>query len=104
MPKRKAEPHPVAVAARVAARERQDAKNRLQAEELARRKLEKKVASLTAQKMCEDCGEKRPNWGLMEEKKKRWCGPCAKSHEGAVYIENAPALLPCWLPRNALTT
>ena len=76
----------VLVAARVAAREQQDAKNRLQAEELARRKLEKKVASLTAQKMCEDCGEKRPNWGLMEEKKKRWCGPCAKSHEGAVYI------------------
>ena len=79
----------VLVAAWVAAREQQDAKNRLQAEELARRKLERKarkVSSRTAW-MCEDCGMKHSSFGHLDDHKKRWCGTCAQSHEGAVRVQ-----------------
>eukprot|EP01046_Picozoa_sp_COSAG06_P052466 COSAG06_NODE_8817_length_2064_cov_1.856489_1_plen_278_part_10 len=38
--------------------------------------------------MCEDCGQKHASFGLPRAtwtgKKKRWCGSCAKGHEGAV--------------------
>eukprot|EP01051_Picozoa_sp_SAG22_P010355 SAG22_NODE_928_length_6464_cov_2.852789_1_plen_230_part_00 len=31
---------------------------------------------------CEDCGLKHSSFGLPEEKKRRWCGACAKNHPG----------------------
>ena len=34
---------------------------------------------------CEDCGLKRPSFGLAAEgKKMRWCSGCSKAHAGAV--------------------
>jgi hypothetical protein len=32
---------------------------------------------------CEDCFVKRPNFGILPDKKRRWCGPCAKAHPGS---------------------
>jgi hypothetical protein len=35
--------------------------------------------------MCEDCGIKRANCGVLEgERKVRWCGSCAERHKGGV--------------------
>ena len=36
--------------------------------------------------LCEDCGQKYPNFGLAAEKRRRWCGGCAASH-GAVNLD-----------------
>ena len=36
--------------------------------------------------MCADCGLKRSSFGLPSEKRKRWCGPCAKAYPGAINI------------------
>ena len=33
-------------------------------------------------RLCEDCGLKKPNFGLPAEGKKRWCAGCAKGHAG----------------------
>ena len=40
--------------------------------------------------MCEDCKAKHAGFGLGADKKKRWCGKCAKSHEGAMYLASGP--------------
>ena len=35
--------------------------------------------------MCEDCGLKRPSWGLPDAGNKyRWCSDCAEQHSGVV--------------------
>eukprot|EP01046_Picozoa_sp_COSAG06_P080508 COSAG06_NODE_27785_length_586_cov_1.291581_1_plen_119_part_00 len=34
-------------------------------------------------KRCEDCQKKRPNFGMPEERKARWCHGCSQKHEGA---------------------
>ena len=34
----------------------------------------------TENRKCEDCGLKQANFGLPNEKKKRWCAPCGKPH------------------------
>jgi hypothetical protein len=39
---------------------------------------------------CEDCDKKGRGFGLPAERKKRWCGGCAKRHEGAVYYTSWP--------------
>ena len=33
-------------------------------------------------KMCEDCGKKRPHYGLTDMGKPQWCADCAKDQEG----------------------
>eukprot|EP01050_Picozoa_sp_SAG11_P023785 SAG11_NODE_4887_length_1733_cov_1.990208_2_plen_319_part_01 len=43
-------------------------------------------------KKCEDCGLKFPGFGLPSESKKRWCGTCAKAHDGAVYYKSWPGI------------
>jgi hypothetical protein len=40
-------------------------------------------------KLCEDCGLKRPSFGLRAERKARWCGGCAKGRPGATGVLNA---------------
>eukprot|EP01045_Picozoa_sp_COSAG04_P020540 COSAG04_NODE_2112_length_4765_cov_32.368838_3_plen_175_part_00 len=42
-------------------------------------------ADLTCLKMCEDCQEKWAGYGLQVDRKRRWCGTCAKWHRG-VYL------------------
>jgi hypothetical protein len=43
--------------------------------------------SNATKRKCEDCGLVQPNFGLPSEgEKKRWCGPCAKGHTGAVLL------------------
>ena len=37
-------------------------------------------------KMCEDCEAKHAGFGLGTEKKRRWCGACAKAHDGAMCL------------------
>ena len=32
--------------------------------------------------MCEDCGKKRPHYGLPDSGKRRWCADCAKDQPG----------------------
>ena len=32
---------------------------------------------------CEDCSLTRPGFGLPAEGKRRWCGGCARGHDGA---------------------
>ena len=39
-------------------------------------------------KMCEGCQLKRPTYGLPAERKKRWCGVCAKGRVGVVNVTN----------------
>ena len=34
-------------------------------------------------KRCEDCQKKRPNFGMPDERKARWCHACSQKHEGA---------------------
>jgi hypothetical protein len=54
----------------------------------AARAEQKAAAAAAAARMCEDCGQKHASFGLPRAtwtgKKKRWCGSCAKGHEGAV--------------------
>ena len=41
------------------------------------------------QRFCEDCKLKYPSFGLRDERKGRWCGPCAKAqHPGAIDVMN----------------
>jgi hypothetical protein len=38
---------------------------------------------------CEDCGLKRASFGVPgDTKRKRWCGPCSRQHEGAQGMQN----------------
>jgi hypothetical protein len=37
-------------------------------------------------KKCEDCQLKQPSFGLPADRKKRWCGVCAKGHAGVVNV------------------
>ena len=41
---------------------------------------------LKTQNLCEGCGLKRKNYGLVSEGKRRWCAGCGKA-EGAVRIK-----------------
>jgi hypothetical protein len=42
---------------------------------------------VAVQALCEGCQLKLPTFGLPAEWKARWCGGCAKGHEGAVNIK-----------------
>ena len=42
--------------------------------------------------MCEDCEAKHAGCGLGTDKKRRWCGACAKAHEGAMYLISGPKM------------
>jgi hypothetical protein len=42
-----------------------------------------KAANIVS-KRCEDCGVKSAGFSLQGERKRRWCGACAKSHPGTV--------------------
>ena len=42
--------------------------------------------------MCEDCEAKHASFGLGAEKKRRWCGACAKAHDGAMYLVSGPKM------------
>ena len=41
----------------------------------------------TENRKCEDCGLKQANFGLPNEKKKRWCAPCGKKHPGSFNVK-----------------
>ena len=43
--------------------------------------------------MCEDCKEKHAGFGLGVDKKRRWCGACAKTYEGAMNLASKPHML-----------
>ena len=36
--------------------------------------------------LCEGCGKKSANYGLQADKKRRWCGSCAKRY-GAISLQ-----------------
>ena len=38
-------------------------------------------------KVCEDCKQKQPHFGMPSAKVKRWCGGCAKQHAGAESLD-----------------
>ena len=43
---------------------------------------------LQKQKMCEDCGLKRPSYGLPSEgRRHRWCARCGKGHVAAQRVK-----------------
>ena len=35
---------------------------------------------------CEDCKRNQPSFGMLPERKRRWCAGCAKGHEGAASL------------------
>ena len=41
--------------------------------------------------LCEDCGKKSANYGLQDDKKRRWCAECAKQHRGVQMGKKTPA-------------
>eukprot|EP01050_Picozoa_sp_SAG11_P042898 SAG11_NODE_20012_length_454_cov_1.402817_1_plen_97_part_10 len=44
----------------------------------------------TNNNMCERCGSKQARYGLVGEKRKRWCAGCGKGVEGVVSLANPP--------------
>jgi hypothetical protein len=47
-----------------------------------------KMAMRPGRALCEECGLKQPNFGLLAEGRRRWCSGCAKPHAAAVDLTN----------------
>ena len=39
---------------------------------------------------CEDCGERQKLYGMLPDRKPRWCAKCGKSHPGSVAVRFKP--------------
>ena len=44
------------------------------------------VTKRLSSRLCEDCDLKQPSFGMVDERKRRWCSGCAKAHVGAVHL------------------
>eukprot|EP01052_Picozoa_sp_SAG31_P031751 SAG31_NODE_3401_length_4314_cov_2.157770_1_plen_231_part_00 len=56
----------------------------------------------SARTLCEDCGVVSKNYGTVEERKVRWCGTCAKAHNGVVLPIRRPKSQPALSPFSSL--